>query len=111
MGFAQRIFDIRKNTRDRLLFLFPKNRFEPDAKYRILTRKENFKLNWNEKDPFRWPYFMINPPSCNDWIDNIRYRISGDPKTENAVLLVDDFKSSGDTIRTATEELINLGYN
>jgi hypothetical protein len=106
LNFAQTILDIRNNTRDRLLFLWPNTGLEPDVIYRILTIKENFEINWTEKRPHTRPFFMINPPKYEEWINNIEYRMSGDIKKENAVLLIDDIKSSGTTIRTAQEDLI-----
>jgi hypothetical protein len=111
LNFAQTILDIRNNTRDRLLFLWPNTGLEPDVIYRILTIKENFEINWTEKRPHTRPFFMINPPKYEEWINNIEYRMSGDIKKENAVLLIDDIKSSGTTIRTAQEDLIKSWYN
>lgn len=104
--FAEHVFDIRENAKDRLLWILPK-KYNPEVeetKYRLRT----IHVNHRDKIPNWYTFSMINPPTYDDRISKIECRLSDDPKTENAVLLVDDIREYGDTIRQIQGELIKL---
>ncbi|MGM5481018.1 MAG: hypothetical protein ACQESE_01260 [Nanobdellota archaeon] len=113
--FAEYILNQRKNSQDRLLWFFPKKKiaYDNEIGYKLRTDKETFQMNWKGEKPNQpnWhPYFIINPPTYEDWLEKPEFRLSDIPKPENNVLFVDDIKSTGKTIFQSQCELVSLGY-
>ena len=110
LSFAKKLLKIRQNTNDRLILVFPQKRvkhFNHDI-YERLTNKDFFEMNWDEENWHESPFFMIKPPSYEEWLNEIQYRMTADPQINNAVLLVDDYKYSGHTINTTENDLVKL---
>ncbi len=111
--FAEKIFKRRNNPGDRFLWFFPRKEAEQDNRisYKIRTDKKTFQINCNEfHNCDIYPYFILNPTDYETWLNNPAFRLSDDPKPENAVLLVDDHRNSGRTIFQTQTALVSLGY-
>ena len=84
--------------------------YDNEINYAMRAKKDILELNWRDTTPTRLPYFMLHPPGYDEWLENPEYRLSEESKPENAVLLVDDFVSGGQTMYKTQCELIKLWY-
>lgn len=105
-----------KGINTRLLFYIPL-KFPDDLRESINCWDYNLYSFFSSKEHHCWQseerrafFIYPNKISFEEYISNPQVRLSDDANPNNAVLIVDDYMMSGDTMNRVMEDLKKLGY-